>query len=94
MMLTTNNGILHLKISPETFTTYFNAHNLKRTLEDELEEHFLSQSHVSVTFDDENQMTENGMEAGGNRLESDGASGDGHHHTQHLQHESTFCTED
>ncbi|KAL7868723.1 hypothetical protein SRHO_G00101070 [Serrasalmus rhombeus] len=38
-------------------------------------------------------MTENGKEAGGNRLESDGASGDGHHHTQHLQHESTFCTE-
>ncbi|KAL7868597.1 hypothetical protein SRHO_G00099810 [Serrasalmus rhombeus] len=56
MMLTTNNGILHLKISPETFTAYFNAHNLKRTLEDELEEHFLSQSHVSVTFDDENQL--------------------------------------
>ncbi|KAL7868717.1 hypothetical protein SRHO_G00101010 [Serrasalmus rhombeus] len=56
MMLTTNNGILHLKISPETFTAYFNTHNLKRTLEDELEEHFLSQSHVSVTFDDENQQ--------------------------------------
>ncbi|KAL7868712.1 hypothetical protein SRHO_G00100960 [Serrasalmus rhombeus] len=57
MMLTTNNGILHLKISPETFTAYFNVHNLKRTLEDELEEHFLSQSHVSVTFDEENQDT-------------------------------------